>query len=114
MRTSDWSARCWVDMAGPRLLILDEPCAGLDPAAREHFLQFLQRLAKRKDTPTIVLATHHVEEILPAFSQTLILNEGTVFRCGKTEEVITPDLLQRLYGLKQEVVRLNGRYCPRS
>ena len=35
-------------MAKPRVLILDEPCAGLDPAAREHFLQFLQRLGAQK------------------------------------------------------------------
>ncbi len=34
-------------MCSPRLMILDEPCAGLDPVAREHFLQFIQRLAAR-------------------------------------------------------------------
>src|SRR5262249_36567911 len=60
-------------MPNPRLLILDEPCAGLDPAAREHFLQFLQRLARRPDSPTLVLVTHHVEEIITAFSHLLLL-----------------------------------------
>src|SRR6202012_5857984 len=54
-------------MARPRVLILDEPCAGLDPAAREHFLQFIQRLGTHKNAPTLVLVTHHVEEIMPAF-----------------------------------------------
>ena len=39
-------------MARPELLILDEPCAGLDPVAREHFLQFLERLALRRGAPT--------------------------------------------------------------
>jgi len=48
-------------MASPRLLILDEPCAGLDPVAREHFLQFLSRLARARGAPTMVLVTHHVE-----------------------------------------------------
>ncbi|HEV2320329.1 MAG TPA: ATP-binding cassette domain-containing protein, partial [Verrucomicrobiae bacterium] len=47
-------------MARPRLLILDEPCAGLDPAAREHFLQFLQRLGTKRNAPALVLVTHHV------------------------------------------------------
>src|SRR6202167_3010768 len=41
-------------MARPRVLILDEPCAGLDPAAREHFLQFLQRLGTSRNAPALV------------------------------------------------------------
>src|SRR5271170_7709940 len=70
-------------MAKPRVLILDEPCAGLDPAAREHFLQFLQRLGSRKNSPTLILVTHHVEEITPAFSRVLILKSGRVLAAGK-------------------------------
>ncbi len=68
-------------MAKPHVLILDEPCAGLDPAAREHFLQFLQRLGSQSrgcGAPTLVLVTHHVEEIMPVFSRVLILKNGRV------------------------------------
>src|SRR5438046_10411611 len=50
-------------MANPQLLILDEPCAGLDPVAREHFLQFLHRLGGRLNAPTHTLANHHVAHI---------------------------------------------------
>src|SRR5258708_4107907 len=71
-------------MARPPLLILDEPCAGLDPAAREHFLQFLERLGRRKFSPTLVLVTHHVEEIMPVFSSVLVLKAGKAFAGGKT------------------------------
>src|SRR5438874_9307146 len=63
-------------MANPQLLILDEPCAGLDPVAREHFLQFLGRLAQTRNAPTLVLVTHHVEEIIPPFSHVLLLRKG--------------------------------------
>src|SRR6185312_14030367 len=63
-------------MANPRVLILDEPCAGLDPAAREHFLQFLQRLGSKKNSLTLMLVTHHVEEIMPVFSHVLVLKDG--------------------------------------
>ncbi len=48
-------------MAKPRVLILDEPCAGLDPAAREHFMQFIHRLGRHPDSPTLIFVTHHVE-----------------------------------------------------
>jgi len=70
-------------MAKPRVLILDEPCAGLDPAAREHFLQFIQRLGARKNSPRLVLVTHHVEEIMPVFSHLLILKAGKVLAAEK-------------------------------
>ena len=70
-------------MAKTRVLILDEPCAGLDPATREHFLQFLQRLGTRKNSPTLVLVTHHVEEIMPVFSHVLILKDGQVLVEGR-------------------------------
>jgi len=52
-------------MARPELLILDEPCAGLDPVARERFVQFLERLARSKGPPTLVLVTHHVAKKRP-------------------------------------------------
>ena len=67
-------------MANPRILILDEPCAGLDPAAREHFLQFLQRLGQEQRAPALVLVTHHVEEIAPVFSHAIILKKGRILR----------------------------------
>ncbi|MEP6662693.1 MAG: ATP-binding cassette domain-containing protein [Verrucomicrobiota bacterium] len=70
-------------MAKPKLLILDEPCAGLDPVARENLLQFLQRLGSRKNSPTLFLVTHHIEEIMPVFSHALILKAGGVIGCGE-------------------------------
>jgi ABC-type molybdenum transport system ATPase subunit/photorepair protein PhrA len=58
-------------IANPELLILDEPCAGLDPAAREQFLSFLDQLAVKKNGPALILVTHHVEEITPGFTHVL-------------------------------------------
>ena len=81
-------------MAKPALLILDEPCAGLDPVAREYFLQFLQRLKGA----TLVLVTHHVEEIMPVFTHVLLLKAGRVMAGGSKREVMMTAQLRRAFG----------------
>src|SRR5262245_45806983 len=48
-------------MARPLMLVLDEPCAGMDPGVRERFLSWLhERLAADEDGPTTILVTHHI------------------------------------------------------
>ena len=98
-------------MAKPRVLILDEPCAGLDPAAREHFLRFLQRLGEQKNAPTLVLVTHHVEEIMPVFSHVLVLKKGTVLASGKTTAVLTTKTLSPAFDAKLKLQLKSGRYA---
>jgi iron complex transport system ATP-binding protein len=97
-------------MARPRLLILDEPCAGLDPAAREHFLQFLQRLGRSAGAPTLVLVTHHVEEIMPAFSHALILKSGQVLAAGEKTSVLHARNLSRAFNARIALQKREGRY----
>ena len=98
-------------IAKPRVLILDEPCAGLDPAAREHFLQFLQRLGARKNSPTLVLVTHHVEEMMPVFSHVLVLKNGAVLATGGKMAVMTATNLSRAFAAKLRLQFKNGRYA---
>ncbi len=98
-------------MAKPRVLILDEPCAGLDPAAREHFLQFLQRLGTQKYSPTLVLVTHHVEEIMPVFSHALILKAGWLLAAGEKRTVLTAGILSRTFDAKVKLQSKAGRYA---
>jgi iron complex transport system ATP-binding protein len=100
-------------MAKPKLLILDEPCAGLDPAAREHFLQFTERLGRRPDAPTLVLVTHHVEEIMPVFTHALVLHEGRVLASGRKLDVLKSPVLTRAFGTRVSLTRAAGRYALR-
>lgn len=100
-------------MADPELLILDEPCAGLDPAAREHFLQFLQRLGRHKNSPTLVLVTHHVEEIMPVFSHVLILQGGRVLATGRKKATLTTHLLSVAFRARVKLAMKAGRYSMR-
>jgi iron complex transport system ATP-binding protein len=97
-------------MAKPRVLILDEPCAGLDPAAREHFLQFLQRLGKNPNAPTLVLVTHHVEEIMPVFSHVLILKAGRTLAAGKKWEILKTAMLSQTFDTRIKLQTKAGRY----
>lgn len=98
-------------MANPPLLILDEPCAGLDPVAREHFLQFLEKLGRRTGAPTLILVTHHVEEITPAFSHVLLLKGGRVLAQGGKSDVLTSELLTRAFEVPVRLQSQNGRHA---
>jgi iron complex transport system ATP-binding protein len=97
-------------MARPRLLLLDEPCAGLDPVAREHFLAIVQRLGGRDSAVPLVLVTHHVEEILPVFTHALVLRRGRVFAAGAIRKVITARVLAAAFEAPLRLTRRHGRY----
>ena len=97
-------------MARPRLLILDEPCAGLDPVSREHFLRFIQDLGRRRDSPALILVTHHVEEIMPVFTNVLLLKKGRILASGRRESVLDSRLLGETFGAKVALRRLSARY----
>ncbi|HEY0179722.1 MAG TPA: ATP-binding cassette domain-containing protein [Dokdonella sp.] len=93
---------------GPQALLLDEPTTGLDVAARERFLDALRGLARRGTT--LVLVTHHVEEIVPEIGRVVLLREGRVFADGAPDEVLTSERLSALYGARLEIERRHGRY----
>ena len=97
----------------PGLLLLDEPTAGLDLLAREQVLATVQRLfdgTRPADRPTVVMITHHVEELPPATSHVLLLAEGRVAASGTPEQVLRSEVLSRAYDFAVEVRRSNGRY----
>jgi len=97
-------------MAKPKLLMLDEPCAGLDPVAREHFLQFLDRLGQQKKSPSIVLITHHVEEIMPLITHALLLREGKAMAQGTIKEALRSSLLSKAFDCPVTLSRRKARY----
>jgi iron complex transport system ATP-binding protein len=99
-------------MTKPYLIVLDEPCAGMDPGARENFLATFQTIGRQKKIPSLIYVTHHVEEILPLFGKTLILKEGRVLYSGATRAVLKPDVLQELYGVSLQIIRKKGRHWP--
>jgi len=97
-------------MTRPALLILDEPCAGLDPGGREKLMASIQNLATSQRETGLVLVTQHIEEIMPIFENVLALSAGKIVQMGQTKQVISAELLKRLYGVSARIVRSAGRY----
>jgi iron complex transport system ATP-binding protein len=101
-------------MTDPELLLLDEPAAGLDLAGREQLVARLATLAADPDAPTMVLVTHHVEEIPPGVTHALLLRGGLVVAAGLLTDVLTPDLLSVTFGMPLALDSHGGRYAARS
>ena len=80
----------------PQALLLDEPTAGLDLVAQRDFLQLLRKLARQGIT--LVLVTHHIEEIVPEIGRVILLREGRVLADGARADVLTSELLSQAYG----------------
>ena len=100
-------------MSSPALLILDEPCAGLDPAAREHFLDFLDRLGRKRKAPSLVLVTHHVEEIMPVFTHALLMKAGGKLAEGPIAKMLRPAVLSAAFDTPIQLRRSGGRFALR-
>ena len=90
-------------IGAPEILILDEPCEGLDVIARESLLGSLSSIAGEENPPTLLYVTHRAEEIVPVFTHALLIKEGMIFTKGKVSEVITSGTLSRFYGRHTEV-----------
>lgn len=85
-------------MANPDLLILDEPTNGLDFVAKEELLQTIEHLAASSDAPTIIFVSHHIDEVMPTFTDVLLLKDGTTFANGTRANVLTDANMSALYG----------------
>ena len=90
-------------MCDPELLILDEPAAGLDVGGREDLVARLARLADDDNSPSLVLVTHHVEEIPPNFTHALLLKSGQVSAQGALTEVISSATMSQAFGIPLDV-----------
>jgi iron complex transport system ATP-binding protein len=129
-------------MARPLLLVLDEPCAGMDPGVRERFLAWLNETISGSDCglgisdcglnaefsnpgrlgvaeignpspPTTILVTHHVEEIVPGIQNTLVLAGGRVHAAGSVQTVLTRETIESVYRTRVARIESNaGRLWP--
>jgi len=83
-------------LKSPRILVLDEPFAGLDAPSKEKLRQVVEALAE--EGTQVILVTHRREEILPFISHVIGVREGRVTFQGTRRAALSPRNLDRLFG----------------
>jgi len=91
-------------MNEPDLLILDEPCSGLDVRAREYFLSVLEENSGKENSTPFIYVTHQIEEILPSVSHVALLEKGKIVAQGKKKEILTDKILSEMFKMPVKVV----------
>jgi iron complex transport system ATP-binding protein len=94
-------------MINPSVLIMDEPCAGLDLYERERLLASIQDLQGKPIT--IVYVTHHMEEIMPIFTHVALIDNGKLITAGKKQDAITSETLRQAYQVPLTIDWYNDR-----
>jgi energy-coupling factor transporter ATP-binding protein EcfA2 len=79
----------------PKILVLDEPTAGLDPRARRNLICLLQGMQR-----TMLVATHDIRMVGEVLSRTIILDEGHIVADGATAEILSNGALLEAHGLE--------------
>jgi iron complex transport system ATP-binding protein len=98
-------------MAQPRLLLLDEPAAGLDVAGREQLLASLDELRERQPGLATVLVTHHLEELPASTTHALLLRGGGMVAAGPAAEVLTTGLVSDCFDYPITIAEHAGRWA---
>nr|WSZ95326.1 ABC transporter ATP-binding protein [Streptomyces sp. NBC_00857] len=101
-------------MTDPELLLLDEPAAGLDLGGREDLVRRLGRLARDPYAPSMIMVTHHVEEIAPGFTHVLMIRQGKVLAAGPVETELSSRNLSLCFGLPLVVERAGDRWTAQG
>jgi iron complex transport system ATP-binding protein len=101
-------------MSDPGLVLLDEPTGGLDLRGREELVERLDDLARLPGSAPMVLVTHHVEEIPPAFTDVLALRAGEVVAGGPVTTTLDAAMLSDTFGIGLSLTRHDdGRWSAR-
>lgn len=91
----------------PKLLLLDEPSIGLDIKAQHQLLQLLRQLSK---DCSLVMVTHHLEEIIPEISHVALIRQGKIIADGTKKEVLTSEQLSEAFDFPIQLTYKDGLY----
>lgn len=100
-------------ISSPKLLLLDEPCKGLDVAAREQLLETIDILTRTHPQMASVLVTHHLEELPATTSHALLIANGKTVAAGPAADIINSDNITFTFRHPIEVEYRHGRWSAR-
>ncbi|MDD3324526.1 MAG: ATP-binding cassette domain-containing protein [Sulfurospirillaceae bacterium] len=91
----------------PKAMILDEPTVGLDIKAQINFVQLMRKLATQT---TIILITHHLEEVFEEICKVVLLKDGAIYKEGQKEELLCDEHLSFVFDMPLHVSFAKGKY----
>lgn len=91
----------------PKAFILDEPTVGLDIKAQINFIKMLKKLSNQA---SIILVTHHLEEIFEKIENVALIYNNTIYKSGKKEEILTSENLSEIFETNVHINEKNSRY----
>ncbi|APW64990.1 MULTISPECIES: ABC transporter ATP-binding protein [Arcobacteraceae] len=91
----------------PKAFILDEPTVGLDIKAQNSFIKFIRKLSS---TASIILVTHHIEEIFPEVSHIALMYNRTIFKQGEKKDILTSKNLSEIFEVDIKLEEENQKY----
>lgn len=94
----------------PEILLLDEPTSALDLHRQVEVLALIQAMARRRRI-CVVLAIHDLNQVLRVADRVMVIDAGTMVRCGSAEAVITPELLRDIYKVDGRIERCSRLCC---
>lgn len=91
-------------MGKPELLLLDEPCSGLDVLAKARFMELLEHLIAQG--MTVLFVTHDINDVRGMFPNTFMLRNGRMFAKGETKTLFQAESLSKFFQQKVEINRI--------
>lgn len=91
-----------------KAILLDEPTVGLDIKAQLDFIEMMRSLAN--SGTTVILVTHHIEEVFEEIQKAILIKDGTVYVSGEKKEVLNSANLSEIFNTGLEVTHSSGRY----
>lgn len=91
----------------PKALLLDEPTTGLDIKAQRNFLKLIKKLTS---SMSIIIITHHIEEIIEEISHVALIAENRIYKQGEKGDIITSENISKVFDLDIELDKKDGKY----
>jgi iron complex transport system ATP-binding protein len=98
-------------VTSPRALVLDEPTTGLDLVARHDFMERVRQIAA--EGTTLILITHHIDEIVPEIEHVVLLREGRIAAAGPKRSMLTAGHLSELFNAPIAIEENDGYFYAR-